>query len=460
VSRKNPRIALHDRINGDSTSSPNGGHSPLEPFRKDLTPGLLFLAAMLLFAPRLGVPPKYMYDEVYHGYTAGQYAAGNPDAYVWDTKAPEHGVAYMWNHPPVGVLMITGGILLWGDVPFGWRFSSAVFGAIGVLLVYLLALRIMRDRMMAALAACLVLVDTLWFVQSRIGMLDMFGTVFALATLLSLYGFLTSRADRVAPALMRTGLFLGLALATKWNAAFLAAFTGLLVLYRSWVCARRAREFPGPATRSAWHAHLIWVPVSLVLVPALVYLAAYIPFFATGHDWDQFVELQRQIFFYHSQLEEIHTYQSAWWQWPLALRPVWYSVTYAGDTVAHIYANGSMLLYWSFLPAVVALAVRLWRESNPALSVLLIGFFGQWLPWALSPRSAFIYHFLPAVPFGALAVAVAAVTLYRRGGVWRWAVLVYLAALVAYFVFFYPIHAAVPLSREAFAARMWFPSWR
>jgi dolichyl-phosphate-mannose-protein mannosyltransferase len=453
-------MALVDPMNRHATSSATPGRSPLEVLRNDLAPGLLFLVAMLLFAPRLDVPPRYMFDEVYHAYTAGQYAAGNADAYVWDTKAPRSGVAYMWNHPPVGVLMMAGGILLWGDSPFGWRFSSAVFGATGILLVYLLGLAITRDRTMAVLAACLVLVDTLWFVQSRTAMLDIFGTVFALCALLSLYGFLTSRPDRAAPALLRIGLFLGLALATKWNAAFLASLTGLVVLHRGWVRARAARERPGPETRAVWRAHMIWVPVSLGLVPALVYLAAYIPFFATGHDWGQFVELQKQIFLYHSNLEELHSYQSKWWQWPLALRPAWYSVTYGADTVAHIYANGNALLYWGFVPAVIALCVRLWRGSSPALAVLLIGFFGQWLPWAFSPRSAFVYHFLPAVPFGALAVAFAVVMLFRRGGVWRWIVFMYLAALVAYFIYFYPIHAAVPMSREAFEARLWFPSWR
>jgi len=447
-------------MNGDSTLPPTGGHSPSEVLRKNLAPGLLVLAAMLLFAPRLDVPARYMFDEVYHAYTAGQYAAGNPDAYVWNTKAPTPGVAYMWNHPPIGVLMITGGILLWGDVPFGWRFSSAVFGATGILLVYLIAMAMMRDRRIAVLAASLVLVDTLWFVQSRIAMLDIFGTVFSLATLLSLHSFLTSRADRAAPALIRTGLFLGLALATKWNAAFLAVFTGIVVLYHSWASARSTRQSPDAGTRFAWRSLLIWVPVSLLLVPALVYLAAYIPFFATGHDWGQFLELHRQTFAYHLQLKELHTYQSRWWQWPLAMRPVWHSVSYVGDTVAHIYGNGNALLYWAFLPAVIALSVRLWRESKPALTVLLIGFFGQWLPWALSPRSAFMYYFLPAAPFGAIAVSAGAVTLYRRGGAWRWLVLVYLAALVAYFVYFYPIHAAVPISREAFDSRIWFPSWR
>ena len=115
----------NDLMNRDSSSSPTGRFSVLEVLRSDLAPGLLVLAAMLLFAPRLEVPPKYMFDEVYHAYTAGQYAAGNADAYTWDTEAPTDGVAYTWNHPPLGMLMMAGGILLWGDEPFGWRFSSA-----------------------------------------------------------------------------------------------------------------------------------------------------------------------------------------------------------------------------------------------------------------------------------------------------------------------------------------------
>lgn len=428
--------------------------------RRDLAPGLLVLVAMLLFAPRLDVPRRYMFDEVYYAYTAGQYVAGNADAYVWNTKPPRPGVAYVWNHPPVGVLIIAGGILLWGDEPFGWRFSSAVFGAIGILLVYLMGIAMTRDRRIALLAAGLVLVDTLWFVQSRIAMLEIFGTVFSLATLLSLYGFLTSRPEHAIRALVRTGLFLGLAFATKWNAAFLWVLTALVVLYRSSTLLRRAGDSHPATPALELRSAAIWVPVALFVIPALVYLAAYIPFFATGHDWEQFLELHRQTFAYHTQLKEVHTYQSRWWQWPLALRPIWYSVTYEGDTVGHIYANGNALLYWAFLPSVVWLSLRCWREANPALTILLIGFFGQWLPWALSPRNAFMYYFLPAVPYGAIAVASAVAAAYRRGGVWRTVGLVYLAALVAYFLFFYPIHAGVPISREAFEARLWLPSWR
>src|SRR4051812_8359908 len=51
-----------------------------------IVPAILFIAALALFLPRLSVPDQYIYDEVYHAYTAGQYAAGNTDAYVWYTE--------------------------------------------------------------------------------------------------------------------------------------------------------------------------------------------------------------------------------------------------------------------------------------------------------------------------------------------------------------------------------------
>jgi len=92
----------------------------------DLAPGLLFLFGVICLAPRLAIPDKYVFDEVYHAYTAGQYVAGNADAYVWNTTAPREGVAYMWNHPPLGVLLITTGILTWGDNSFGRRFTPVL----------------------------------------------------------------------------------------------------------------------------------------------------------------------------------------------------------------------------------------------------------------------------------------------------------------------------------------------
>ena len=427
--------------------------------------GLFVVAALLLYFLRLEVPGQYIYDEVYHAYTAGQYVVGNADAYLWNTQAPREGVAYTWNHPPAGLLLLASGIALWGDTPYGWRFSSAIFGAIGIAVTYLLTLRLTRDRGVAELASGLLLMDGLYFVQSRTAMLDIFGTVFMMGAFLCLYGYLTSPPHRVSWPLVGTGAFLGLAIATKWNAAYPAALIGILVLWRVYRLWRPTRATPlhGRGVRDAGaglREHLVWIPIGLIVVPLAVYLAAYIPFFLTGHSFSQFIELQTQIYYYHTHLQERHGYESSWWQWPLVLRPVWYHGGYAPGATANVYAQGNPVLYWAFVPAVLWLSLRWWRSRDPALLVLLIGFFGQWLPWALVPRIAFLYHFLPAVPFGTLAVASAVSELWQGGTHRRTIAAGYVAAVALAFIFFHPLYAAVPLTQPALETRMWFKSWR
>ena len=419
---------------------------------EDIAPGVLFVLAMLLLAPRLAVPSEYVFDEVYHAYTAGQYVAGNADAYVWYTRSPLEHVAYMWNHPPAGILCIASGIEIWGDNAFGWRFAAIVFGAAGVALTYLLTLRLTQDRALALLAALLLLCDGMYFSQSRVAMLDIFGTVFALGALYSLYDFLTADPVRGTSALLRTGLFLGLGIATKWNGAYLAFFCGLAILVHTVRLALR----PG-ARRGSLALRTF---LGLGVVPATVYLAAYIPFFVTGHDVGQWVELQKQIFFYHTRLTATHPWSSRWWQWPLALRPVWYWTAAAdGGRVANGFAAPNPVLYAAFVPALIWFATK-WRTNTAALTVVLIGFFGQWLPWALVPRIAFSYHFLPSVPFGALGTAAAVLALHRRGGAWRWIGWGWVAAAAATFIFLYPILAGLPLSPEALGWRLLLPGWR
>ncbi len=93
--------------------------------------------------------------------------------------------------------------------------------------------------------------------------------------------------------------------------------------------------------------------------------------------------------------------------------------------------------------------------------MLTIGFFGQWLVWMFSPRTAYMYHFLPAVPFGVIAIATLLEAGWRRGTqLARAVVRGYLVAVVALFAFFYPIYASVWLTMDRFEMRMWFERWR
>jgi len=498
---------------------------------------LFIVGGFVLYMARIEDPPKYSYDEVYHAYTAAQYAIGNADAWLWSTQAPIAGVAYEWTHPPIGKLIMTLGILAWGDTPLGWRFMSAVFGALGLGAVYLLGLRLTGQRVVALAAATLTLVDGLYFVESRTGVIDIFGTVFMVCAFIGFYAVLTAPPDRVRTPLLLLGLFMGLAIATKWNAVYPAVLLGAMAVWRTYglmtgmvrrivvalaalatiagvivfplirtgsgliialivaalllwqfatflIAARLAtltehqRDTPQyhsiaavlippppPAnSRGALTEHLIWVPLGLVVLPLALYLASYIPFFAMGHTIAQLRELQWQMYYYHSHLVATHPYSSKWYQWPLVQRPVYYAQTLGANGIsANTYANGNPLLYWLYIPATLYVTVRWWLGRHPALPVLLIGFFGQWLPWALIPRLAYIYHFLPASIFGTLAVAVAVNDLWRWGRTiipLRAVAVGYVAVVVAAFVFFYPIYASVDLTGPELQARIWIASWR
>ena len=45
--------------------------------------------------------------------------------------------------------------------------------------------------------------------------------------------------------------------------------------------------------------------------------------FSTGHTWTNFVDTQKQMWWYHTNLVAEHPYTSPAWSWPLLLRPIY-----------------------------------------------------------------------------------------------------------------------------------------
>jgi dolichyl-phosphate-mannose--protein O-mannosyl transferase len=92
--------------------------------------------------------------------------------------------------------------------------------------------------------------------------------------------------------------------------------------------------------------------------------------------------------------------------------------------------------------------------------------FAAWIRDDLDGRTMFLFYALPATPFLALSVALAAGWLIggpdasrtRR----RWgtvAVGAHLALVVANFAWLYPLLAAQTLPYAQWYSRIWFPSW-
>jgi 4-amino-4-deoxy-L-arabinose transferase-like glycosyltransferase len=126
-----------------------------------------------------------------------------------------------------------------GRHPFAWRLPGVIAGVLMALLLYVLARLLFRRRSVAVLLGLIVLADGMLFVQSRIGMNDSYvglGIVAAYTLFAALWlrpGERWRHWVAFAIGMPIVGAFLGLALASKWVAAFAIGGIGLLVLARS-----------------------------------------------------------------------------------------------------------------------------------------------------------------------------------------------------------------------------------
>src|SRR5699024_3894177 len=103
----------------------------------------------------------------------GDFLAGDPQV----TDEPSYVV-----HPPLGKWLIAVGIRLFGtETALGWRFSAAVAGVVGVLLVALIAQRMFRSVFLGGVAGVLTAVEGHHLVMSRVALLDIFLMMFVLA---------------------------------------------------------------------------------------------------------------------------------------------------------------------------------------------------------------------------------------------------------------------------------------
>jgi dolichyl-phosphate-mannose--protein O-mannosyl transferase len=493
--------STHTHPDGDITR-PNLSFRALESCSDTLIATLLIVGALILFFIRLDQPTVYIYDEVYHGFTAAELAKGNYDAYRWDTQKPPGAApttAYEWSHPAFAKLPMQLSVLMWGDNAFGWRFMEAIWGALGIGLMYALG-RVLFDRTIGVIGAGLLLFEGLWFVQSRTAMNDVYLVTWIMLAYLLFAVYLRIESRQRWRWLLAAGTAIGLGVATKWSALYSYGLLGLVATLREgWLARTRPRDLP---------LSLVALFGAFIVLPFLMYIGSYIQFFAVGNSLADWRELQRQMWVYHSGLKATHDWASRWWTWPLMIRPVWYHVGYTSDaTIANTFAMGNPVVWWAFLPAMfyalhewytdharlVGLSLTLlgflgylllwmfvpalplayrgltflpavgyaaWqtlqgRNRSIGLGLILLGFFGQWLPWYISPRISFFYHMLPSVPFGCLGIAYALqhLRLPRR------AVLGYLALVVLGFAFFYPHLSALSVPKWYSNLEYWLPTW-
>jgi len=388
---------------------------------------LVFAASLRLI--NLSYPDRYIFDEVYHAFTAREYLEGHQVAWEWWTTPPE-GVAYEWTHPPVAKYGMVVGMAIFGENSLGWRFGGAVFGVISILGLYKLVHVLFKNDRVALLSAFLLSIEGLHLAQSRLAMNDIYMLTFYIW---SLYASVKSRWKLAA-------VLYGLALGSKWSALYGILPIGLIFL----------RAHLTNLSVSKVIRHLLYA-VRLLLIVVFTYLLSFAPFILSGHSVEQLLELHRQMWYYHTHLVATHAYESTPWQWIFALRPVWYFVEYA-QKVANIYAQGNPLILWLGLIAFVLQLKKIITYPYLLFYILYSIFV---LPWLLSPRIMFFYHYLPSATFLTVILASWLANFSKKSIFY----ILVLCSLV--FVIMSPVYYGIPMPPSYWDTLFaLFPSWR
>ena len=360
------------------------------------------------------------FDEIYHARTAFEFLHGT--------------VPYETSHPPLGKILMSWGITLFGMTPFGWRFAGALAGVAMLAGMYLLGKQLTKSTAIAAAMGSLMALDCMHLTQTQIATIDSFPVLFILFSWFFMLRFLqtdigSEKQHHMLTDLACSGLFMGLGIASKWIGIYSGA--GLAVVFFThclcWIYAsRKTAVGKTNAVRKVFRLCLWCIPF-FVAIPLVVYLLSYIPYFAYKHPdslsafisdvWNAQVGMLN----YHSTpgLGMDHPFYSPWYEWPVIGKPMYYATkmyVYNDDFSHSIFCIGNPFIW---LPALGTMLVCMigWCRSitrrnassetardrqfgtENSLFFLLVGFLAQYLPWMLVPRGTYIYHYFASVPF-------------------------------------------------------------
>ncbi len=132
---------------------------------------------------------------------------------------------------------------------------------------------------------------------------------------------------------------------------------------------------------------------------------------------------QYSMYEYHDNLVATHPYSSKWWEWPLDYVPIAYfyqdhrkdQAIPSGCCVYEITSMPNPVILWFGLFTVPWVGVAGVARAQQSLRADRLTYLLQWLPWIMSPRITFAYHFYVDIPLICLCNAI---VLQR---VWRWA---------------------------------------
>ena len=303
------------------------------------------------------------------------------------------------------------------------------------------------------------------------------------------------------------GVFLGLALAVKWSGLYFIAAFGLLTVFSDLALRRRygvRRYVAGTVLRDVAPAF-----ASIVILPAALYVWSWRAWFGSetavyrhakedgtieaGSLLNLLPDSVANWLYYHKTVLEFHAsltssgghhhpWDSKPWAWLVGARPVlYYSSTDAEcaggqECRRMLMLFGTPVIWWIIVPVLIWALWSLTVRRDRRFLIPLVGFAAGFFPWLVGfDRQMYFFYAAAFIPFVIVAIALILGQLSGRGREVPWralrtlagghlrtgtlAVIVYLCAVLAMFVYFSPLLYGFFIPESWYNSLMWLPSW-
>lgn len=321
-----------------------------------------------------------------------------------------------FEHPPLGKFIISYGITIFGDNPFGWRIASVVFSVAASIIVYLIAKRMFGGFFIPITASVFLLVETYWFVSSRLAMLDIFLATFSLAAILFLWQFFVEKKNY---QLILSALFIGLAGAIKLNGFFLVIPLIIIIIYL-----KRKKA-------------LIAITLAIII---LTYLASYMPLYLNNSSAPGVLTIHKKMleFQFSSRdkgMESIKESPISWFR-SIPLSSLRASYDDSGNLLYRFFYTGNIIVLWLGLTAIFISIYKLFKQKSKQITFLLGIFTLFFIPWIIIP--GFYNVYLPLVPIICLFLANWLYSIWQQDKLKKIYVLLIILASIVFYILLLP----------------------
>lgn len=285
------------------------------------------------------------------------------------------------------------------------------------------------------------------------------------------------------------GVLFGCAAGVKWSGVYWVAAFGIITLI--WDITARRSAGVSRSTTAVIRRDFLPALWAMGVVPVLVYVGSWWAWFASETAWARhlydsplksFWEWQKQMLAFHSKLvtpqvfTSRHPWESKPWSWPMSTRPVLYYVSGGADATGcngvadcakRIFLVGTPAMWWIALPVLFWALWRIigrldWRYAAPVAA-----YAAGYLPWFFNlERQMYFFYMTPVAPFLIITIALILgdILSQPKRGIERQlltlgTVSIYVAIVIANFIFLWPILNGDPLTNAELTSRIWIPTW-